>query len=183
MKTEDLSAKSVFIDVLLPLALPKPYTYKVSSEQAESLAIGFRVAVPLGKQKIYTALVIKIHEVAPQTYEPKTIAMILDEVPTVTPTQLELWDWMSNYYMCSQGEIMRACLPAALLLESKTMLSKCEATDEQLKALSDSQYLVYEALQQQTLTLDDISKIIDRKQVMPLVLGMIEMNVAVIHQH
>ena len=183
MKTEDLSAKSVFIDVLLPLALPKPYTYKVSSEQAESLAIGFRVAVPFGKQKIYTALVIKIHEVAPQTYEPKTIAMILDEVPTVTPTQLELWDWMSNYYMCSQGEIMRACLPAALLLESKTMLSKCEATEEQLKTLSDSQYLVYEALQQQTLTLDDISKIIDRKQVMPLVLGMLEMNVAVIHQH
>ena len=183
MNTEYLSTKSVFIDVLLPLALPKPYTYKVSLEQVESLAIGFRVAVPFGKQKIYTALVIKIHEVAPQTYEPKAIAIILDEVPTVTTTQLELWDWMSNYYMCSQGEIMRACLPAALLLESKTMLSKCEATDEQLKALSDSQYLVYEALQQQTLTLDDISKIIDRKQVMPLVLGMLELNVAVIHQH
>ena len=67
MNTEDLSAKSVFIDVLLPLALPKPYTYKVSLEQVKSLAIGFRVAVPFGKQKIYTALVIKIHGVTPQS--------------------------------------------------------------------------------------------------------------------
>ena len=126
---------------------------------------------------------LRVNRISYSQNQSGAYAMILDEVPTVTPAQLELWDWMSNYYMCSQGEIMRACLPAALLLESKTMLSKCEATDEQLKALSDSQYLVYEALQQQTLALDDISKIIDRKQVMPLVLGMLEMNVAVIHQH
>ena len=78
---------------------------------------------------------------------------------------------------------MRACLPAALLLESKTVLVKCEASEVQLKALSDMQYLVYEALQKQTLTLDEISKIVDRKQVMPLVLGMLDMKVAMIHQH
>jgi len=183
MEIEDLEVISFYVDVLLPLALPKPYTYKITKEQAESIAVGFRVAVPFGKQKIYTALVTKVHDVAPQTYEPKTIAMILDEVPTVTTNQLKFWEWMASYYMCTQGEIMRACLPAALLIESKTILVKCEATEAQLNALSDSQYLVYEALQKQTLTLEDISKITDRKQVMPLVLGMLEHNVAMIHQH
>jgi len=183
METKKLVPFSDYIDVLLPLALPKPYTYKITAEQLESLAVGFRVAVPFGKQKIYTALVTKIHQVAPQTYEPKSIAMILDEVPIVTDSQLKFWEWMASYYMCSQGEIMRACLPAALLLESKTVLVKCEASEVQLKALSDMQYLVYEALQKQTLTLDEISKIVDRKQVMPLVLGMLDMKVAMIHQH
>ena len=167
METKKLVPFSDYIDVLLPLALPKPYTYKITAEQLESLAVGFRVAVPFGKQKIYTALVTKIHQVAPQTYEPKSIAMILDEVPIVTDSQLKFWEWMASYYMCSQGEIMRACLPAALLLESKTVLVKCEASEVQLKALSDMQYLVYEALQKQTLTLDEIRKIVDRKQVMP----------------
>ena len=183
METKKLVPFSDYIDVLLPLALQKPYTYKITAEQLETLAVGFRVAVPFGKQKIYTALVTKIHQVAPQTYEPKSIAMILDEVPIVTDSQLKFWEWMASYYMCSKGEIMRACLPAALLLESKTVLVKCEASEVQLKALSDMQYLVYEALQKQTLTLDEISKIVDRKQVMPLVLGMLYMKVAMIHQH
>ena len=183
MKTENLISKTIFIDVMLPLALPRPYTYKLTQEQAELIDIGFRVAVPFGKQKIYTGLITNIHEVSPQTYDPKSIVMILDEAPTITTIQLKFWEWMSEYYMSTQGEIMRACLPAALLIESKTMLVKCDATDDQLIALSDTQYLIYEALQKQSLTLDDISKITNRKQVMPLVLGMIEMNVANIYQH
>ena len=54
MKTENLISKTIFIDVMLPLALPRPYTYKLTQEQAELIDIGFRVAVPFGKQKIYT---------------------------------------------------------------------------------------------------------------------------------
>ena len=156
MKTENLISKTIFIDVMLPLALPRPYTYKLTQEQAELIDIGFRVAVPFGKQKIYTGLITNIHEVSPQTYEPKSIVMILDEAPIITTIQLKFWEWMSEYYMSTQGEIMRACLPAALLIESKTMLVKCDATDDQLIALSDTQYLIYEALQKQSLTLDII---------------------------
>ncbi|MFQ3341590.1 MAG: primosomal protein N' (replication factor Y), partial [Flavobacteriaceae bacterium] len=171
-----------FVDVLLPLALPKSYTYKITEAQALNLAPGYRVAVPFGKRKIYTALVTKVHNVAPQTYDSKPIAIVLDEVAIVTHFQLDFWKWMASYYMCTQGEIMRACLPAALMIESETLLVKCEATEDQLAALSDAQYLVYEALQKQSLTLDEISKITDRKQVMSLVFGMLEEGVAMIDQ-
>ena len=171
-----------FLDVILPLALPKPYTYKIKTAQLKNLGPGYRVAVPFGKRKIYTALVIKVHNVAPQTYEAKPIVTILDKVATVTSFQLDFWKWMASYYMCTQGEIMRACLPAALMIESETLLVKCEASEEQLAILSDAQYLVYEALQKQSLTLDEISKIIDRKQVMTLVMGMLKEGVAQIHQ-
>jgi len=171
-----------FIDALLPLALPKAYTYCITSKEKEFLGQGFRVAVPFGKQKIYTAIVSRIHQVAPQTYEPKSIVMIMDEAPVVTSTQLNFWKWMSSYYMCTQGEILRASLPAALMIESQSVLVKKEASKDQLNTLSDTQYLVYEALQKQSLTLDEISQITDLKRVMPLVLDMIDKNAAMIHQ-
>ena len=171
-----------FIDALLPLALPKAYTYCITSKEKEFLGQGFRVAVPFGKQKIYTAIVSRIHQVAPQTYEPKSIVMIMDEAPVVTSTQLNFWKWMSSYYMCTQGEIFRASLPAALMIESQSVLVKKEASKDQLNTLSDTQYLVYEALQKHALTLDEISQITDLKRVMPLVLDMIDKNAAMIHQ-
>ena len=96
MKLDGRDAPANFADVLLPLALPKAYTYQLSLEEAEQLAPGFRVAVPFGKQKMYTAIVKRIHRVAPQTYEPKSIGMILDEVPSVTQTQLDFWSWMAK---------------------------------------------------------------------------------------
>jgi len=171
-----------FVDVILPLALPKTYTYFVSEEQLTVLRPGFRVAVPFGKQKIYTAIVSRVHTVAPQTYEPKSIVMILDESPMVTEDQLKFWEWLSAYYMCTKGEVLRASLPAALLIESQSLIVKCEATQEQLDALSDSQYLVYEALQKQNLTLEEISMITDRKRVMPMIIDMMDKKVALIHQ-
>ena len=154
MKLDELEPPVYFVDVLLPLALPKAFTYRLSKDEAERFAPGFRVVVPFGKQKLYTAIVARLHQVAPQTYEHKPIGMILDEVPSVTQTQLNFWVWMASYYMCSEGEVMRACLPATLLLESETIIVLQEAEESVLKELSDQQYLVYEALEKQALSLD-----------------------------
>ena len=117
-----------FIDVLLPLALPKAYTYRISTGEKKLLGEGFRVAVPFGKQKIYTAVVSRVHQVAPQTYEPKSIVMIMDKAPIISSIQLDFWKWMSNYYMCTPGEILRASLPAALMIESQSILVKKEVS-------------------------------------------------------
>jgi len=171
-----------FIDVLLPLSLPKAYTYYLSEEQASLVRPGFRIAVPFGKQKIYTAIAKRIHKVAPQTYEPKPIFMIIDDFPVVTENQLEFWKWLSDYYMCSEGEVLRASLPSALLIESQTIIVKCEVNQNQLDSLSNTQYIVYEALQKQSLTIEEIIKITDLKRAMPLIMNMIEKKVAMIHQ-
>ena len=171
-----------FVDVILPLALPKAYTYQVDQKEVEQLAPGFRIAVPFGKQKMYTAIVARIHQVAPQTYEPKPIGMILDESPSITQTQLKFWSWMASYYMCSMGDVMRACLPAALLLESETLIVVREVEEVALEKLSDLQFIVYEALQKQALVLDDIAKITDKKHVMPLIVDMMQKGMVMIHQ-
>ena len=182
MKLDELEPPVYFVDVLLPLALPKAFTYRLSRDEAERLAPGFRIVVPFGKQKLYTAIVTRLHQVAPQTYEPKSIGMILDEVPCVTQTQLNFWAWMASYYMCSEGEVMRACLPATLLLESETIIVLQEVEESVLNELSDQQYLVYEALEKQALSLDEIAQITDRKRVMPLVVDMMQKGAVRIHQ-
>ena len=179
-----MTAKSSyhFIDVLLPLALPKAYTYLISEEQLKRSKIGCRVAVPFGKQKIYTGIIVRIHSVLPQVYEPKSIVMLLDSSPVVTQTQLDFWNWLSSYYMCTLGEVLRACIPGALLIESESIVVKREATEDQLNALSDAQFIVYEALQKQNLTIEEISQITDLKKVMPLIVDMVDKKVALIHQ-
>ena len=84
--------------------------------------------------------------------------------------------------MCTEGEVLRASLPSALMIESESVLVKCEVTEEQLDSLSDLQYIVFEALDKQNLSLEDISKITEINKVMPLVLDMIDKKVAMIHQ-
>ena len=83
-----------FVDVILPLALPKTYTYYLTEEQFIKLRPGYRVTVSFGKEKIYTAIVKKTHNKIPKVYEPKPIHTILDEITIVTETQLNFWEWL-----------------------------------------------------------------------------------------
>ena len=163
-----------FIDVLLPLPLPKPFTYWVTEEEYNFLTPGFRVGVPFGKSKMYTGIVYAKHQIAPQTYEPKTIEVILDDHPVVTNEQIRLWEWMSAYYLCSMGSVLRAALPSALLLTSETLIRKNNEVEVKEDHLSDDEYLIYEALDKKTLTVDEIRKIVERKHIFPLIQSLLE---------
>ena len=117
----EIKPSKYFVDVILPLALQKTYTYIINQKEAIIIKPGFRVAVQFGKQKIYTAIVKKVHSISPESYKPKPVTMIMDEYPLVTNMQLKFWEWISNYYMCSEGEVLRSSLPNALLIESKSI--------------------------------------------------------------
>ncbi len=133
-----------------------------------------RVAVPFGKSKIYTGLVLDIHNTAPTLYEAKDIFQILDEQPLVNKLQLQHWQWIANYYMCALGDVYRASLPSAFLLESETVIYKNETfTDETL--LDNDEFLIFEALQHQSqLTIHQIADILGKKKVMPIVNKLIQ---------
>ena len=163
-----------FIDVLLPLPLPKPFTYWVTEDEYDFLTPGFRVGVPFGKSKVYTGIVYAKHKVAPQIYEPKTIQVILDEYPVVTQEQIQLWEWMSVYYLCSMGSVLRAALPSALLLTSETLIRKNNEVQVDEENLSDDEYLIYVALEKKTLAVDEIRKIIDDKHIFPMIQSLLE---------
>jgi len=167
-----------FIDVILPVPLERLFTYSITRAESEFLKAGMRVAVPFGKSKIYTALVYGIHQTKPEVYEAKPIHQILDEHPIITKHQIKLWDWISKYYICTHGDVLRAALPSAFLLESETIISKTDlelADDSQLK---DDEFLVYEALYHQSaLKVQEISNILDKKNVLPVLKRLLDKEV------
>ncbi|MFH4968029.1 primosomal protein N' [Gaetbulibacter sp. M240] len=158
-----------FIDVIIPVPLQKLFTYRITSAEAEFLKPGMRVAVPFGKTKIYTGIVHHIHNNAPTAYEAKDIEQILDDTPIVNSWQLKLWQWIADYYMCTLGDVMRASLPSGFILESETLIVKNNAKDIKDSDLEDDEFLIYEALHHQSsLKIQDISNILDKKHVLPV---------------
>ncbi|MFD2567747.1 replication restart helicase PriA [Pseudotenacibaculum haliotis] len=163
-----------FIDLILPIPIQKTFTYSVTEAEYEFLKRGMRVAVSFGKTKMYTGLVFRIHQNPPELYEAKEILQILDEKPIVNEQQLKHWEWISNYYMCALGDVYRAALPSAFLLESETVIYKNQAFQNE-EILDDEEFLIFEALQHQSqLTVFQISDILGKKKVLPIINELIQ---------
>ena len=166
-----------FIEAVLPLAVPKPFTYAVNEAEHAFLQNGMRVAVPFGRNKIYTGLVVGKHQNPPQLYQAKEIHQILDETPLVTETQLAHWQWVANYYMCSIGEVYKSAMPSGFLLESETIITSRGEFDPQQEELTDDEYLVYEALQKQSaLKVQEVVSILNKKTILPTINRLIAKN-------
>ncbi|MBN1789304.1 MAG: primosomal protein N' [Bacteroidales bacterium] len=103
-----------YVDLLLPLPIPGIFTYAVNQELATVVKRGARVSVQFGKRNIYTGLVVKVHDQRPVAYDVKEIAGLIDREPVVLESQIRLWEWISEYYMCTPGEVFKAALPARL---------------------------------------------------------------------
>ncbi|WP_424000504.1 replication restart helicase PriA [Maribacter sp. IgM3_T14_3] len=172
-----------FINVILPIPLEKSFTYSITEEEAKVLQPGMRVAVPFGKSKIYTGVVQSIHKNPPEVYEAKEIHELLDDYPIVNETQLKHWDWIASYYMCTLGEVVRSALPSAFLLESETLVLRNTAYEIDENELLDDEFLVFEALQHQSiLKVQEVSAIIERKNVLPILQRLLEKKVIVLKE-
>ena len=172
-----------FVEVILPLSLAKTFTYRVSEAEFHFVKNGMRVVVPFGKSKMYTALIIDKHQNEPILYEAKEIDQILDEKPIVTQFQITHWQWIANYYMCAIGDVYRGAMPSALLLESETIISQKHSVTIEEAELTDDEFLVYQALQHQSsLRIQDITAILNKKNVFPVIQKLIDKQVLVLHE-
>ena len=160
---------ATFVHVILPLSLPKLYTYRVPQELTKQVLPGKRVAVQFGKRKIYAAIIHSISDKPPKEYEAKYLLDILDEDILVTPQLMKFWEWMATYYMCSLGDIMNAALPASFRLESTTQIQLNADCDLAALELSDKEYLIIEALTvQDELNMEQLIEIVQQKNIFPL---------------
>lgn len=172
-----------YIDVILPIPLKQTFTYEVNKDEAIFLKSGMRVAVPFGKSKIYTGIVLNIHRQAPKGYQTKSIDQILDEFPIINEFQIKHWQWMASYYLCTLGEVLKAALPNGFLLESETIITLNTNKNIDYSELNDLEFLVFEALQSQpSLHINDIRSILDRKNVMGVLNNLIQKKCIVIQE-
>ncbi|MEP7252916.1 MAG: primosomal protein N' [Ginsengibacter sp.] len=166
-----------WIEVILPLAIPKTYTYSVPPSLAHKIKIGCRAEVVFGKNKKYAGIIKQVTHIKPP-YETKEILNIIDDEPVVYPQQLLLWKWISEYYMCSEGEVMAAALPTHLKLSSEAILIYNEEYGEDFSDLDNDEYVVAEALLiKKELKLTEVQQVADIVHVYPLVKRLIEKNV------
>ncbi len=103
-----------FVDVLLPLPLQSYYTYALPAEWVGRVEVGCRVVVSFGQKRFYTAIVVAVHERAPEGCTVKEVSELLDASPVVLPLQRRLWQWIADYYLCTEGEVYKAALPAGM---------------------------------------------------------------------
>lgn len=174
---------TLFAEVLLPLPVPGTFTYRIPFELNNEVEIGKRVVVQFGKKKIYTGLIRTVHENVPHDYVPKYILSVLDPFPVVNPVQLRFWDWISTYYMSFPGEVMNAALPSALKLASETRVVQNPDFDGNTTNLNEKEYLIAEAIDiQKTLTIDEVSRIVEFAKVIPLIKNLIEKKVILLEE-
>ena len=112
-----------FADVILPFAVKGKFTYKITEALSDSILPGCRVVVQFGKKKLLSGIVSALHSNISEYENIKEIIDVLETNPSVNEKQLKLWEWMSSYYMCTLGEVMKAALPSALSLESESLIT------------------------------------------------------------
>ncbi len=153
------SRKTLFAELLLPVPIPKLYTYRVPHNLNDHVRIGQRAIVQFGDRKILTGLIFNIHEQVPKDYEAKSLLEVLDDFPTVNELQMKFFQWMADYYMCTMGEVMNAALPAGLKLSSESMVQIHPAfnLEESTLDFSEKEVMLLQKLQQGTMRYTEIT--------------------------
>ena len=169
---------SLYAEIIIPAALPRNYTWSVPQHLLESAKIGCRVEVNLGKSKKYAGIIKSLQEDKPEFFETKDILNVLDVEPVVFEQQLKLWEWIASYYMCSEGEVMAAALPAHFKLSSETVLVYNEEYGDDFSALGHDEYIIGEALLiKKELSLGEVQELLDSANAYPVINRLINKKV------
>lgn len=170
----------LFATVIIPLSLPENYIWQIPDSFLSDAKVGVRVEVELRNKK-YAGIIKSISTEAPKSFKPKFILNILDKEPLIFEIQIQLWQWMANYYMCTEGEIMQAALPANLKLTSESVLIWNENTETDIANshfLNDEEYILAEALElKKEIKISEAQKLLDTANVYPVIKNLIEKKV------
>ena len=129
----------MFADIILPIPFDS-FTYLVPSDMETRVMRGCRVVVPLGKNKIYTGVVLNTHNNTPEGVAVKAIIEVLDDHPVVNEQQFAFWQWIANYYICPLGDVMKAALPGAMKPKDEAALKESTRTRRSGKATATPHY-------------------------------------------
>ena len=172
-----------FVDVILPLPLNQKFTYLITYDEFKFIKPGMRIIVPFGKSKLYTSIASKVHNDYTGNYELKNIIQIIDNNPIVNEYQLKFWDWISRYYFAFIGDVMRASIPSNYILQSETEITLNSENLIEYSELDQYEFLIIEALEiSGKLSLKDVSKIINKKNVFSIINEMNDKNIIRINE-
>ncbi|PRB01473.1 primosomal protein N' [Chryseobacterium sp. MYb7] len=166
-----------YAQIVLPLNLKGSFTYKVPEEMMSEIQPGMRVLVPFGGKKIYTGIVFELHDNAPENFIAKEVISMLDDQPIMPEEQINFWNWLSEYYLCSLGEIYRFSFPSSLKLESETYLKLKLGVVVDFENLDVNEMYLIQALEvRQLINLTDIEAFIPKKDIIKTINSLIDLQ-------
>ncbi|WP_278833459.1 replication restart helicase PriA [Porphyromonas cangingivalis] len=129
----------VYVEVLLPLPTQKcRYTYAVPVGMQSTELLYKLVCVSFGHGKVYSGLVVEVLSVPPDpSINYKSIIEIYPYPPLPT-FSISLLEWVAEYYICSQGEVLKAMIPAAYRPDGEAHYG---VDEERLEASGDDNLL------------------------------------------
>ena len=171
-----------FCNVLLPVPIPKYFTYRVPLELNERIQVLQRAIVPFGPKKILTGIIINVHDNPPRDYEAKMILDLLDSIPILFPQQIEFFNWLSRYYMCTEGEVLNAALPSGLKLSSESLvqLNPSFSYEEPSFDFSEKEWSLLHRLKDDTLTYTEVSKFLGVKHIYAILKSLTSKNAIIL---
>lgn len=171
------------VEVLLPLPLPTTFTYSVPEEMSHpEIGVGFRVVVPFGRKKFYTGIVVGLPLQPPAGFEIKEIAMVLDRSPIIRHPQLQLWNWVADYYLCTPGDVYKAAVPSGLKVESETFLESNPDFDfEQFPLKNDLEAEILQLVEhEESMSLNEIVRKVEKRGVAATVNRLVQRGVLIV---
>ena len=166
----------MFAEVLVPYPLPRTFTYRIPEDMVD-ITVGSRVLVQFGSKRYYTAIVTMIHGIQPEGYEVKEISAMLDSAPIVRHPQLKFWQWIADYYLCTQGEVYKAAVPSGLKVESETVVQANPDFEDLDNALNERQQVVLDFVAGKgKLKLSELAKATGYKNLEVIVHQLLEME-------
>ncbi|MFN5549702.1 MAG: primosomal protein N' [Bacteroidota bacterium] len=163
----DEDAQTEFAEILLPVPIPRFFTYRIPEALVGKTMAGQRVIVPFGQKKILTGVVVTVHGQPPKDYEAKYILELLDETEVIYPQQFKLYQWIADYYLCTLGEVLAAALPSGLKLSSESMVQLHPAFNEAETNFdfSERERMVINHLKNDTMTYSQVAKLLGAKSI------------------
>ncbi|MCF0042171.1 replication restart helicase PriA [Dyadobacter fanqingshengii] len=162
-----------FADLILPVPIPSLFTYRVPREMSGMIKVGARVIVQFGQKRVITAVVANIHSNPPSKYQAKYILELLDEEPIVTTRQLELFNWVAEYYLCNIGEVLNIALPAGLKITSQSRI-QMNPEFEYDDLLTDQERIVVDEIKKhQTLSYEEVERLLQRSNITALIKSLV----------
>jgi primosomal protein N' (replication factor Y) len=173
---------TLFADVILPVPVPRLFTYRIPRDMVAEITSGARVVVQFGTTRVLTAVVVNIHEKPPKQYNAKYLLELLDQRPLVTSYQIELFKWMAEYYMCAIGEVLNVALPSGLKITNQSKVQFNPDFDYPELLTPEEAFLIEEIKKHGMLTYDEIGRIYEKKNVTKVIKSLIAKRAVILFE-
>lgn len=171
-----------FVEVILPVPIQRLFTYRIPLEMLTEIKPGKRVIVQFGPRRFYSAVAYKIHQKMPEGYTVKDVISVLDDKPIVNSFQIQFWEWIASYYMCSLGEVMKAALPSGLKLESETKVHYNPSFEKEVKFSASEEIIMNLMADRMALSVLEIAKVYKKNDLLKIIKHLVDTGALVVEE-